>query len=829
MGRADAMSVRADWPSHAMGTRNSGTFGDLTMAGRIRRARSKPGTTGHARLLAAPNYDRMVRSEAWMRRLVPLMIIVLLAVTIAARTVMLQLDGRGLEAAERASLVLSAELATERLLDRPGVEDIESDPALAADLLASLAMGATAKVPRTLLLATSTGRMIAAGDTNGRTALRDGIDRYESLASALPRILISLSDAQEGARVEAADGAAYVAAARRVTVLPSGATLVLLAMQDEAALYREWFRDIALEIIMMLAIGLSLIIVLFAYLRQNVRTRRSDQIYGDAQTRFHTALLRGRCGMWDWDLARGRMFWSPSMFEVLGYASHDEILPVARVSEWVHPDDLDLVSLGDEALQSGGTMLDRRFRMRTASGEWTWLRLRAELTLGDGNEPHLVGIAVDISEQEALERESERADRRLSDAVESISEAFVLWDSRRRLVMWNSKFQQFYALDGETLVRGARYDDVVAAGRDQLHSRKVNALRETEAGASTTEVQLDDGRWLQVNERRTKDGGVVSVQTDITQIKRNEEKLLHHERKLMASVSDLKETQLQLEINAQHLHELADMHREASEKAEAASRIKSEFMANVSHELRTPLNAILGFSETMTTQMFGPMGSDKYSEYAHDIHDSGQFLLNVINDVLDMSKIEAGRVQIDPEPLDVAAAVGESLRVVDLEASRKALTVHRTIPDSVEIEADRRAVKQILLNLLSNAVKFTPDGGEISVKVRQERGMVKLAIADSGCGIPRAALRRIGVPFEQAQNQFTKGHKGSGLGLAIARSLAELHGGSLDVRSVEGRGTFVLVRLPERRASMPRPGGPGPGGPGPQHPKRVERLEELAA
>ena len=180
------------------------------------------------------------------------------------------------------------------------------------------------------------------------------------------------------------------------------------------------------------------------------------------------------------------------------------------------------------------------------------------------------------------------------------------------------------------------------------------------------------------------------------------------------------------------------------------------------------------------------------------------FLLGVINDVLDMSKIEAGRMQLDPEALDLSDTISETLRIIDVQANQKELTVERHVPDLMPVEADRRAMKQILLNLLSNAVKFTPCGGEIHVKARQENGIVKLAIADTGCGIDTDALRRIGVPFEQAQNAFTKDHQGSGLGLAIARSLAELHGGSLDVRSIAGKGTFVLVRLPERQSPAPK-------------------------
>ena len=788
MLRADAMSARTGWWDRARTSFEPGAIGSL-----LPRAPSRLDATRDTKTAAR-------RSEAWLRRLIPLVVVVLLSVLLAARVVLMAADSRTIDRDARASLAMAAELSTERLLDRPGLEDVGERLEFGTELLASLRR---ADDPTSYLLTTAAGRLLASDMREGLSAAHGGVDRTAVTELALPRIIVLLTNEDGAARIRLPDGSVHLAAAQRVTVLPSGATLVLLALRDEASVFADWKRDIALEIVIMAAVALSLGIMMFGYLRQSRGSRMNADRLREAQERFDTALLRGRCGMWDWDLARGAMTWSPSMFAMLGYPPRNGLLPVTDVGAWVHPGDLELLTMANEALEAEGTPIDRRFRMQTAAGEWTWLRLRAELVTTGTDGPRMVGIAVDISEQEALERESERADTRLRAAVESISEAFVLWDARRRLVLWNSKFEQFYALDGRTLVPGARYDDVVGAGRQPVFRREVNALRESEPGASTQEVELDDGRWLQVNERRTKDGGSVSIQTDITQIKRNEEKLLQSERRLMATVADLKETQLKLTVNAQHLAELADMYREASEKAEAGNRMKSEFMANISHELRTPLNAILGFSDLMTMGMFGPLGSPKYVEYAGDIHDSGQFLLSVINDVLDMSKIEAGRMQLHPEPLDLVETLDESLRIVDLQANEKDLRVRRTLPAKVAIEADRMAVKQILLNLLSNAVKFTPCGGDISVKVKSENGWVKMAIVDTGCGIGHDALRRIGVPFEQAQNAFTKNHRGSGLGLAIARSQAELHGGSLDVRSIEGKGTFVLVRLPVAQTPSP--------------------------
>jgi two-component system cell cycle sensor histidine kinase PleC len=308
-------------------------------------------------------------------------------------------------------------------------------------------------------------------------------------------------------------------------------------------------------------------------------------------------------------------------------------------------------------------------------------------------------------------------------------------------------------------------------------------------GARTFEAQLDDGRWLHISERRTKDGGYVSVGTDITALKTHEEKLIRGEKQLMASVTELRNSQARLA-------ELAESYASEKTRAEEANQAKSKFLANMSHELRTPLNAIIGFSEIMESGMFGPLGAEKYGEYCRDIRDSGQYLLEVINDILDMSKIEAGRIRLDFEDLELDSLLADAMRVVSARAAEKQLDLVSEIAPDLYLRADRRAFKQIVLNLLSNAVKFTPRGGRVTVRGRSGNDNIVLAIADTGIGIAHDALARLGRPFEQVESQLTKSHQGSGLGLAIAKSLVELHGGVMRIRSALGAGTVVSVRLP---------------------------------
>jgi two-component system cell cycle sensor histidine kinase PleC len=370
--------------------------------------------------------------------------------------------------------------------------------------------------------------------------------------------------------------------------------------------------------------------------------------------------------------------------------------------------------------------------------------------------------------------------------------------------MCNSKYQQLHGIPDSAAQPGTPYAEVIAAGRKPLVRSQVVSEGRPEEGARSFELQLEDGRWLQINERRTKDGGFVSVGTDITQLKRHESKLVDGERRLMATIADLRQSRQKLELQAQQLVELADKYAEEKDRAEEANKTKSEFLANISHELRTPLNAIIGFSEIMQSGMFGELGSPKYREYCQDIHDSGTYLLGVINDILDMSRIEAGRLVLDLEELVLDDLVEESIRIVSAQASTQKIEVRPEVGANLRLAGDRRAIKQIMLNLLSNAVKFTPAGGHITVRARSTGSAVIFSVEDTGIGIPKEALRNLGRPFEQVENQFTKSHRGSGLGLAITSSLVALHGGAMRIRSREGHGTVVSVRFPAGSGASPR-------------------------
>ena len=743
---------------------------------------------GLAQSIAKPAYRRLLTAEPLLRRAVPVLIIAFLA-TICVGALVQVLDHRRQTLTdEMLSLEAVADFAAERL-QRPlnSAATVVDQPQI---ILMRILPPWAAATGRRFMLTNADGVVTAENPTGGDAVGRRLVDL---LGPAQP---LTTFGAGAGVMEILLPNEARVLATVRMLNGPYGQ---LAIVQSRDAALANWRSLTTLTVTLSATTGFVVLILGFAFHWQATRAREADLIYETVRTRIDTALNRGRCGLWDWDLARGRIFWSQSMFEILGLDTKDDLLSFGDVNALVHPDDVRLYQLAAELADATTTTIDHAFRMRHAAGHWVWLRARCELVRQPG-EPglHLIGIAVDITEQKTLVEKTVAADMRLRDAIETIPEAFVLWNAENRLVLCNSNFQELHGLPDEAITVGASFEFVVAAGSKPVVRNKVITGGPSIPGARTFEAQLEDGRWLHISERRTKDGGYVSVGTDITALKTHEEKLVDSEKRLMATVSDLRASQ-------QRLAELAEQYAQEKTRAEEANQAKSKFMANMSHELRTPLNAIIGFSEIMESGMFGPLGAEKYHEYCSDIRGSGQYLLEVINDILDMSKIEAGRIRLDFEDLNLDSLLAEAMRVVAARAQDKQLQLTAQISPELRLRADRRALKQIALNLLSNAVKFTPYGGRVTVRGRASDRCITLAILDSGIGIAKDALAQLGRPFEQVESQLTKSHQGSGLGLAISKSLIELHGGSMRIRSTLGKGTLVVVRLPfEPQCLLPK-------------------------
>jgi len=366
--------------------------------------------------------------------------------------------------------------------------------------------------------------------------------------------------------------------------------------------------------------------------------------------------------------------------------------------------------------------------------------------------------------------------RLLQSTLENIGEGLSVFDRRGRLIAWNSRFCELLELPPDLPV-GVPLRDILMLqaargdfGRDDPSAEVAKRLDRFYREVPTTKERVTPrGRTLQISRRAMPDGAVVSVYSDVTDLKASERKLI-----------------------------------QARSQAEMANRAKSEFLANMNHELRTPLNAIIGFSDIISHELFGPLGNEKYLDYMKDIHQSSLHLLSVIKAVLDMSKIEAGKLELSKEWLNIRHLIGEVIRMMREQAQSRGIELLIKLSDEeVDIWADELAMKQIFLNLLSNAIKFSRDGGEVCIRiVSDEPDLAIVEFEDHGIGMNEEELERALQPFGQAKPSTTRNYGGTGLGLPITKGLIEAHGGKLAIESRVGQGTIARISLPTERKPL---------------------------
>jgi two-component system cell cycle sensor histidine kinase PleC len=535
-----------------------------------------------------------------------------------------------------------------------------------------------------------------------------------------------------------------------------------------------------------IAIGLFTLALVVVMQRRQMGISRA---WAASERRFRGAVEAAHCGVWEWDLETGQVTISDYMAGLLG-VDRSGTLSEDAVMERIHPRYREAVAHALRQAQAYGAF-EVSFPVPDENGRARWIDARGQARGDRGQDgfTSVLGVALDTTEARRAKAQAQSAEGRLRDGIESISDAFVLFDKNGRLLLSNQAFQDAFAFEDGVVRKGAFKQDL-----NRIAALAIKSEQPAAGGrAGAREVELVDGRWLQLVERFTSDGGSVVSAADITAIKQKEAERQRAVERLHATIAELEDREEKLSL-------LARKYEVAMTRAEAANQAKSEFLANMSHELRTPLNAINGFSEIMAGELFGPLGHEKYKGYSGDILKSGQHLLSLINDILDMAKIEAGKLTLHYEQVSLKEIVDDATRLMRGKIEEAGLKLVVDAAELPEIEADHRGLKQVVLNLISNAVKFTPEGGDIIVALsRLDDDRVRLAVTDTGIGIAPEDLARLARPFEQVEGQHSKTTQGTGLGLALTKSLIELHGGALVMESEPGRGTTVSFDLPIRR------------------------------
>jgi two-component system cell cycle sensor histidine kinase PleC len=529
--------------------------------------------------------------------------------------------------------------------------------------------------------------------------------------------------------------------------------------------------------------------------QQLSRAEPPQESLSESERRANLTLQAAGCGGWGWDLSTDEIQLSSVSAALFGWAMAIQVSPGNLLGK-ISPDHRTAVHDAFRLAHSEGR-IDITFAVPMVGGPSRWITLRGQAATrsAQGTPVQMSGVAMDISAERYALAKANLAERRLRDAVDLIHQAFALWDRHGRLVMWNPPYQSFFKIDPSFLIPGAARDGINRIV--MMNILREHPADETRPGERI--IEMVGGRWLSLSESRTADGGLVLTASDITALKARDSAHDHKELALQQAVDEL-------EMGKQQLTELAEKYSIEKVRAESANRSKSEFLANMSHELRTPLNAINGFSEILAGEMFGPLGDRRYKEYSQDILSSGQHLLALINDILDMSKIEAGKMSLKREPIHIEDVVEDAIRLMRNRAEAVGLTLSVKLSDLPEADADYRAIKQVLLNLLSNAIKFTPRGGKIAVSATvieqssfsgvPSEQRVRISVSDTGIGIAKDDLLRLAQPFEQIESQLSKSQPGTGLGLALTKSLVELHDGVLTMDSQPGQGTTVSFTLP---------------------------------
>ena len=522
------------------------------------------------------------------------------------------------------------------------------------------------------------------------------------------------------------------------------------------------FYETRLVIYIFAALSISTLIVL-AYISNRGRKELAVR-----ERRYRNSQKYANIGTWDWNIQTGDLLWSEMIAPLFGY-DHKTETTYENFVQAIHPDDRELVTNAVQACVDQDTKYDVEHRVVWPDGTVHWVREEGGVERSkDGTPVRMLGVVIDIDDRKT-------ADEQLTVQMKELDFQKFALDEHAIVSITNPQGNIIYAND--------KFCTISEYSRDELIGQNHRIVKSSEHSAEffrdLWDTVMQGNVWQGEIKNRAKSGKSYWVMTTIVPS-------LGEDGKPFQYIS------IRTDITERKKAELAAM---------SANRAKSDIMANMSHELRTPLNAIIGFSDTMREEVFGPVGHDKYREYLNDINYSGKHLLDLINDILDVSAIEAGSVILNEETLQLSNVVEAAIRIVGPRADMGKVTVANSIESTLpQIYVDERRLKQICLNLLSNAVKFTNEGGEVSITSwLNSDGSLSFGVSDTGIGMDEAELSVALSAFGQVDSGLNRMHEGTGLGLPLTKGLIELHGGTMDVKSQKGHGTMITVTFPKER------------------------------
>ncbi|MGN6517202.1 MAG: PAS domain-containing sensor histidine kinase [Rhizomicrobium sp.] len=486
------------------------------------------------------------------------------------------------------------------------------------------------------------------------------------------------------------------------------------------------------------------------------------------RVQFGLAERAARFGYWRRRLSDGYATWSPGMYRLLNIDESQKPDMDWLLSQILDEDVENLNRAIAHAIKTRSQFYYRT-RPKDPKNPAKFVDTHGEVEIGpDGRVTSVLGVCHDVTLQVIAEEERAAAEDRYRLMAEQASDIIMFYGADARILFASNALQNILGRNIAEVEQGGFLTLVHPEDMQQALSLR-ERLEPGEVRTATYRVRHRDGHyvWMESSVRSIYDPETGEARNAVS---------------VSRDISDRKAQEFEM--------------RAAREEAEAASRAKSGFLASMSHELRTPLNAIIGFADIMRDEMFGTLGNPRYTEYAGLIRDSGQLLLDLISDILDTAKIEAGKMDLKFEDVDLSEVMEDCARLLAQRARDNGIQMIMETPaDGLPLTADRRAVKQIVLNLLSNALKFTPRGGHVWITAAAGKGRVVLSVRDDGIGIPADALPRLGRAFEQAATDPMVAKSGTGLGLALVRALSESHGGAMQIDSAEGDGTTVTVTL----------------------------------